>query len=344
MTALPLREIGLALLVGFLFAASPMTSLDPVRSAIAGSLIAAGLIVYRLRTASGPERTDDDATDTGGAGTRPPVAAIACLLLFVAVVSPTLMWLWDNWTRSVWTNNHGIFIPLIVGYLAVNALRADRNPAPDASPQGFVWLGAALLLLVADAYLATRYLSVIAIVVGLPGLSLLFLGKARTRLLRVPLAIALLAIPIPAAVATDLYLRHATASMVEPMVRMLGIATYREATVIFLPRHTFVVAEACSGFNTLYASMATSIILSCFVRRWRHKLVLLALAPVLAIIANSIRIFGLVLLTIRFGDWVIDSPLHPLSGVLAFALALLVLFGASSRMENLPTAPAGQRT
>ncbi len=341
MTALPLREIGLALLVGFLFAASPMTSLDPIRSAIAGSVIAIGLIVYRLRTA--PPRQAEADSDHASERVRLPAATVACLLLFIAVVSPTLVWLWDDWTRSVWTNNHGIFIPLIVGYLAVNALRADRSHVPDASARGFVWLGVSLAILMVDAFLATRYLSVIAIAIGLPGLSLLFLGKARTRLLRVPLAISLLAIPIPTAVATDLYLRHATAALVEPMVRALGYPTFREATVITLPDHTFVVAEACSGFNTLYASIATAIILACFVKPWSQKLALLALAPILAIAANSLRVFGLVLMTMGMGDWVIESPLHPLSGVLAFALALVVLFGVSSRMDNLPMVSAGDR-
>ena len=51
---------------------------------------------------------------------------------------------------------------------------------------------------------------------------------------------------------------------------------------------------------------------------------------------NAIRILGLVLLTLGLGDWVIDSPIHPASGVAAFALALSVLFLVSSRMDNRP--------
>jgi exosortase len=336
MVALPIREIALSLLVGFVVAASPLTGDDWGPSLVVGAIVAGGLIAYRLRT--GPADTAGE-TPTQALSERFPASVIACLVLYIAVISPTLLWLWDQWTKSVWVNNHGIFIPLVVGYLAVNALRGHRSTEPAASPWGFAWLGTSLFLIVVDAYLETRYLSVVAIAVGLPGLSLLFLGSERTRLLRVPLAISLLAIPIPNAVGTDLYLRHATAAIVEPLVSALGFVTFREATVISVPNHTFVVADACSGFNTLYASMATAIVLACYVKTTGQRLILLLVAPLLALVANSLRVLSLVLLTMEWGNWVIDSPIHPGSGVAAFALAVGVLFVLSSRMSDLSTAP-----
>ncbi len=336
MISLPIREIALSLLVGFVVAASPMTGEEWGPSLLVGAFVAGGLIAYRIRTQPSRSASEDTAQTRAE---RWPAPVIACLVLYLAVISPTLLWLWDQWTKSVWSNNHGIFVPLVVGYLAVDALRGHRAGEPDPSPWGFVWLGASLLLLVTDAYLDTRYLSVVAIAIGLPGLSLLFLGSARTRLLRVPLAITLLAIPIPNAVATDLYLRHATAAIVEPMVGALGFVTFREATVISVPNHVFVVADACSGFNTLYASMATAIVLSCYAKTTGQRLTLLAIAPILALAANSLRVLSLVLLTMGVGDWIIESPIHPGSGVLAFALAVGVLFFLSSRMSSLSAAP-----
>ena len=342
MVSLPFREIALSLLVGFVVAASPMTGVEWGPSLVVGGIVAGALIVYRMRTQLARPAGDAEAP---APETRWPAPVIACGVLYVAVLSPTLLWLWDQWTKSLWINNHGIFVPLVVGYLAVQALRASRSTEPESSPWGFAWLGVSLGLLVIDAYLETRYLSVVSIAIGLPGLSLLFLGPARTGLLRVPLAISLLAIPIPNAVATDLYLRHATAAIVEPMMRAIGYATYREATVIFVPDHTFIVADACSGFNTLYASMATAIVLACYVRATSHKLMLLAMAPVLALATNSLRVLVLVLLTMGWGDWIIDSPLHPGSGVAAFGLAVSALFFMSSKMsafsQHLPGSAAG---
>ena len=332
MPSIPIREIALSLLVGFVVAASPITTSRWGPSLVAGAIVSAGLIVYRIRTQT-PEAPGAEADS----GTRVPASVVACLVLYLAVLSPTLIWLWHQWTLSVWTNNHGIFIPLVVGYLATQALRTSHSTEPEASPWGFAWLGASMALLVIDAYMETRYLSVVAITVGLPGLCLLLLGSARTRLLRVPLAIALLAIPIPNAVATDLYLRHATAVLLEPLVRAAGFATYREATVLFLPGHTFVVADACSGFNTLYASIATAIVLACYTRGTRHKLALLAAAPFLAIGANTLRVLSLVLLTVGWGDWVIESPIHPASGVAAFGIAVSILALMSSRMSGFRT-------
>jgi exosortase/archaeosortase family protein len=57
----------------------------------------------------------------------------------------------------------------------------------------------------------------------------------------------------------------------------------------------------------------------------RKALVLLSAAP-LAIAANIIRIILLVLLIMWQGPWVLDSILHPLSGVMTFAIALPIIF------------------
>ena len=61
-------------------------------------------------------------------------------------------------------------------------------------------------------------------------------------------------------------------------------------------------------------------------------LVLLSAAP-LAIGANLLRVLGLVLLVVWKGPAILDTFLHPLSGMLTFALALPVIFwlGAESK-------------
>ena len=42
------------------------------------------------------------------------VVAVQLGVLF----APTLVWLWERWTLSVWHNGHGILIALVVAYLA----------------------------------------------------------------------------------------------------------------------------------------------------------------------------------------------------------------------------------
>jgi exosortase/archaeosortase family protein len=55
----------------------------------------------------------------------------------------------------------------------------------------------------------------------------------------------------------------------------------------------------------------------------RRGLLLLA-APLLAVVANVVRVLLLVVLTYHHGNWFIDSFFHPASGVVTF---VIVLFG-----------------
>lgn len=42
----------------------------------------------------------------------------AVLVLLALVYYPTVAWLVDRWTMSVWHNAHGMLIPIVVAYFA----------------------------------------------------------------------------------------------------------------------------------------------------------------------------------------------------------------------------------
>ncbi len=319
-----LREIGIAAAIGAALAASPLTGNDLGPALAVGA--ASGLCVYWLRARRGAAEAPPIAS-APDAAKRAPALLVVGALCWLAAFAPTLGWLWHHWTASVWTNNHGIFMPIVMGYLALRELAGDSGDQEESSRWGFAWLVPALAAVALDAVLGTGYLGTLALVATLPGISLLVLGARRTRALRVPLALGLLMVPLPAALATDIGLRFMTASAVEPLLQLLGVSAYREGTVIQLAGagNTFVVANACSGLATLYASAATAIVLACYApSRSRRALLLLAAAP-LAIGANVLRVLALILLTSGVGRWVMESPLHPATGVAAFAVVLVGL-------------------
>jgi exosortase len=225
---------------------------------------------------------------------------------------------------SVWTNNHGIFMPLVIGYLAQRALQEDASDAIESSASGFLWLVPALALVGVDGALRTGYLGVLALIASLPGLSLLLLGARRTRRLAVPLALGLLMVPVPAVLATDVGLRQLTASAVEPVLHALGVTAFRQGTVIQLAGagNTFVVANECSGVATLYASVATSMVLACYARSHLRRLAIQAAAAPLAIGANVARVVALILMSSEIGKWIMESPIHPATGVGVFVVVL----------------------
>ena len=93
-----------------------------------------------------------------------------------------------------------------------------------------------------------------------------------------------------------------------------------------MPGNVFVVADECSGFSTQYATLTVALILVFLTKGTWRKVAILAAAPLLAYAANVLRVLLLILLTNRFGDWVLDSPLHPASGVMTFVISMGGLF------------------
>ena len=95
---------------------------------------------------------------------------------FTLAFAPTFAWLLGRWTDSIFRNGHGIFVPFLMAYLAMDQLKQDRDPQPHASAAGFAFLGASFVLLALDAAIKTELLSAFALVLALPGLSLLLFG------------------------------------------------------------------------------------------------------------------------------------------------------------------------
>jgi exosortase len=329
-----IRELAIAGGVGALFTASPLTGDELPRASLAGLAIAAGVFAFRNR--GGLPREDEAQEEAAhGALRMPPIPlpVLASLALWGVLFFPTLRWLVHKWTSSVWTDEHGIFMPPLIAVLAYFTLRDDDTREPESSAWGFAVLVPAFALALVDSALRTGYLGTLAMIASLPGLSLLLLGARRTRRLAVPLSLGLLMVPLPAAIATTVGLRQLTAAVVEPALYALGYSVLRRDTVIQLAgeSNTFVVADECSGTATLYAGVTVAIVLACYARSpWRRAALLVAAAP-LAMAANVIRVVALILMSSGIGHWIMDSPLHPLTGVATFVVVVTGLLVVAGR-------------
>jgi exosortase len=252
----------------------------------------------------------------------------ALAVLTVILYAPTVVWLWGRWTMSVWHNAHGLLIPFVVAYFAYQELDSRRNLPVRSSAWGFALLIPAMLLQVLDAGMHTELLSAVSLVVAIPGLSLLFLGAERTKAIAFPLAFLVFALPIPLALTEGihLFLRHIVANSTAAIVPLMGIPVFQEGTTLHLARGPLQVADACSGFSTLYAAVAVAFLTAYSMRSTgRRALVLLAAIP-LAIASNVLRVTLLVVLVVWSGPEVLETWVHPASGMMTFALTLPLIF------------------
>ncbi len=260
---------------------------------------------------------------------------------FVLLFAPTVAWLFDRWTMSVWQHAHGLLIPPVVAYFAYQELKPLAGLPRSSSPWGFAFLVPALLLHAIDAGIHTQLLSAAALILALPGLSLLLLGAPRTRAIAFPLAFLAFSLPIPLAFTEQIHwqLRQIATAGSAAIIGVIGLPIYVEGTTLHMANGAVEVADACSGFSTLYAAAAVACLtVYSATSRTRRLLVLLSAAP-LAIAANLLRVVALVLLVQWQGGAILDTFVHPLSGMLTFALALPVIFWLGGTGRDVTSAP-----
>ena len=265
---------------------------------------------------------------------------------FALAFAPTVAWLFERGTASAFSEAHTIFMPFVVAYLVREQLKLDPDPSPRASALGFVFLVPALLLLALDAAIRTQMLAAIALVIALPGISLLLLGTRRTRELAFPLAIALFIIPIPTGMLTPIYsvLRPIAAVGTSWVVPLVGVPIARVGTALSVPGLTVEVADNCGGWSTLQAAVITALVLAHFSRSRGRRLALLLGAIPLAIVCNVLRVTALVLLAKEYGAELLETRLHPASGVILFAVVIAALFAIAGPDAMRAAAATGRRT
>lgn len=256
------------------------------------------------------------------------VVAWVVLAELILLYAPTLRWLYERWTLSVWHNAHGLLIPPVVAYFIHQELKSRAHLPRESSAWGFALLLPALVLHVLDTSMMTQLVSAASIVIALPGLSLLFLGPTRTRAILFPLVLTAFALPIPLAMTEPVHmvLRQIATAGCAFALPLLGVPVFAEGTTLHLAATPVQISDACSGFSTLYAAMAVAYLTAYSTPGWKRKLLILAAAAPLAIAANVVRVILLVLLVVWRGPQILDTFVHPLSGMLTFAVALPVIF------------------
>jgi exosortase len=252
---------------------------------------------------------------------------IVIVFLFILYM-PTLLWLWGRWTMSVWQNGHGILVFCLVIYLIWRELQKSKNLPSSPNSWGYIIFIPSLLLYMFDTGINTQLLSSFSMFLSLIGLSLLFIGAVKTKAILFPLLTLLLTLPIPLVFTETMHLmlRHIATKSVAFILNKMDIPVFTSGTLLEIEGGTLMVADACSGFATLYAAITIAILTAYFCTSTERRIILLLIAAPLAIGVNIIRVLVLALLVNYYGLNILATSAHELSGLLTFMVALPILF------------------
>ncbi len=254
-------------------------------------------------------------------------APLAALTLLVVAAAPALGDLAARWADAEGHYGHG---PLVVAASAWLAWRARGRLAATAG--GSHALGPAVLLLAAATIVVGRLEDVAALVngalvVGLFGLALTFLGAGAARVLAFPIGFLLFAVPAPPAVidAFTFHLKVVATWLTVAVLDAARLPVVVEGSALHFPGATVTVADACSGLKTA-TSLTAMAALFAHLQPSRLRAALIAgLALPIAVLANAARVLFLSGLVAWWGPEVLEGPLHDGSGLVVYAVAMAAL-------------------
>jgi exosortase len=258
-----------------------------------------------------------------------PELGLAAMTLFLvsSLYSSVLLKLVHDW-YVLPDFSHGFLIPFFVGYLVWS--RREKLKGTTLSPS---WLGLWLLvpglaLLLLGVLGSELFLARLSFLLVASGMIWLLAGWPMLAELRLPLAVCLLAIPIPQVIFNQIALPLQLLSSwgASAVLPLFHVPVFREGNIIRLPSISLEVAEACSGIRSLMSLFTLAVLYSYFAERsTARKWILIACSVPVAVCANMLRIVGTGLLVQQRGPEIALGFFHEFSGLLMFLFSLMLL-------------------
>ncbi|MDP1580111.1 MAG: exosortase/archaeosortase family protein [Candidatus Didemnitutus sp.] len=286
-----------------------------------------------------------------------------------AIVVPLGLWvaafciyLWPEWSNNP-DLSHGLFAPVIFALLLWEGTRGGTQRwihSPLLVRVGVVGggIGAVLLFVIAGLLAASVGWShsVVSFVLAgalvailTAGLFMLASASVRAVPFNWPVLAAiglwLLATPLPTGTYArlTLALQSAVTSGVLNALHVLGVPARQMGNIIELANTTVGVEDACSGIRSLLSCLYAGIFFSAWlVRSPAKRVVLIVIAPVLAVVMNYLRSLGLTLMAnadIDIGGFWHDATGYAILGLTAAALAAVAAAFSSGAATVTPTSP-----
>jgi exosortase B len=290
--------------------------------------------------------------EAGGRRWRPWLALAAGLALLYV---PTYI----DLARGLWRDDayaHGPIVVAVFAWLVWRGRAALLEDDGERAPVfGGLLVAMGLLLYVIGRSQALTLFEVASHLPVIVGTLLAMRGPRLVRRFAFPLLFLVFLIPLPGFILDTITtpLKNVVSVLVEQLLQAAGYPVERAGVVLSVGPYEMLVADACSGLNSLYSLFALGLLyvhLTGPSSRARWAVMLLAIFPI-AVIANIFRVMTLVLVTYHFGPEVAQGWVHDMAGMAVFVVAFAMILGVDAvfrkarrpRHEAQEANPVGRR-
>jgi exosortase B len=235
-------------------------------------------------------------------------------------------------SRTLWQEDdfaHGPVVLAVIAWLIFDKRQVLLSaPARTAPVAGLASLVFGLLLYVVGRSQEAMF-EVLALVPVLGGVLLAMRGWAALREMWFVLLFSVFLVPLPHFLVTAITwpLKQAVSAMATEILFAAGYPIAHDGPILLVGQYQLLVAEACSGINSMFSLSAVGFLYLYLTRRKslvHNGLIVVSLLPI-AFLANVVRVVFLVLLTYHFGDAAGQGIGHGLSGMVLFVVSLVVI-------------------
>jgi exosortase len=253
------------------------------------------------------------------------LTALGLAVLYASTVSKLVhVWRVDPY------GGHGLFVPFYSAFILWSDRRRLATVPRRRQPAGVLVVLAALAVLWLGQWAGSLVLQGGSLVLAVAGMVLWAHGAARLRAAAFPVAFLVLMLPLPRTVVDAVTLRVQTfhAEFSSAILGLAGVPHVQQGIHIELPGAVLAVAEGCNGLRFLMALVTLAAAFAQATQRTLgRKLVLVAAAIPIAVIANGFRVSALCLAAHHVGPQAAEGLTHHSIGKTIWAFTLGVLFG-----------------
>jgi len=241
---------------------------------------------------------------------------------------PVMQILYGQWMTND-TYSFGILVPMISLYFVW--LQWNRVRQLEVSPEpiiGSILIGCCAAILVGGRIIGVIGIQEAALVLTVPSLIWLLLGRRFVFTLWFPLLYLLLMLPIWEILTDRFHYRFQlfSALLSERLLNLINVPVHRHATYLELPSVTLEVASVCSGVNFLLAVVAIGVPQAyLLLKGWWPRSLVIGFAIAIAILSNGLRIAIIGGLSHYQLSANIHGPGHILQGLFVSSAGLIAL-------------------